>query len=99
MHEPRLLILDEPTVGVDPQSRTAILDRLADLRSDGVAILYTTHYMDEVERFCDLIGVIDSGKLIAEGGRRALLDLIGGDHRIAVNATGNLGAMATRCTS
>jgi ABC-2 type transport system ATP-binding protein len=94
VHQPKLLVLDEPTVGVDPQSRTAILDRLADLRAGGVAILYTTHYMDEVERFCDTIGIIDQGKLIAEGSRRELLDMIGGDHRITVHAEGNLGALA-----
>jgi ABC-2 type transport system ATP-binding protein len=94
VHQPRLLVLDEPTVGVDPQSRTAILDRLADLKTTGVAILYTTHYMDEVERFCDTIGVIDHGTLIAEGTRRELLGMIGGQHRIVVQATGNLGAMA-----
>jgi ABC-2 type transport system ATP-binding protein len=95
VHQPKLLVLDEPTVGVDPQSRAAILDRLADLRAGGVAILYTTHYMDEVERFCDVVGIIDHGKLIAEGSRRELLELVGGgDHRIVVQATGNLGAFA-----
>jgi ABC-2 type transport system ATP-binding protein len=95
VHQPKLLVLDEPTVGVDPQSRTAILDRLAELRSGGVAILYTTHYMDEVERFCDVVGIIDHGKLIAEGTRRELMDMIGGgNHRIIVQAEGNLGALA-----
>jgi ABC-2 type transport system ATP-binding protein len=95
VHQPRLLVLDEPTVGVDPQSRTAILERLSDLREGGVAILYTTHYMDEVERLCDVVGIIDYGKLIAEGSRRDLLDTIGGDHRIVVHASGNLGAFAS----
>jgi ABC-2 type transport system ATP-binding protein len=94
VHQPRLLVLDEPTIGVDPQSRTAILERLADLREGGVAILYTTHYMDEVERVCDVVGIIDYGGLIAEGSRRDLLGMIGGDHRIVVHATGNLGAFA-----
>jgi ABC-2 type transport system ATP-binding protein len=79
---------------VDPQSRAAILDRLADLRAGGVAILYTTHYMDEVEQLCDVVGIIDDGRLIAEGSRRELLDLIGGEHRILVLASGNLGAFA-----
>jgi ABC-2 type transport system ATP-binding protein len=94
VHQPRLLVLDEPTVGVDPQSRAAILDRLADLRAGGVAILYTSHYMNEVEQLCDVVGIIDAGRLIAEGSRRDLLDLIGGEHRILVHATGNLGALA-----
>jgi ABC-2 type transport system ATP-binding protein len=94
VHQPKLLVLDEPTVGVDPQSRTAILERLVELRESGVAILYTTHYMEEVERVCDVVGVIDHGRLIAEGTRRELLDLIGGEHRIFVHATGNLGGFA-----
>jgi ABC-2 type transport system ATP-binding protein len=96
VHRPRLLVLDEPTVGVDPQSRTAILDRLAELRAAGVAVLYTTHYMEEVERFCDVIGIIDHGKMIAEGSRRDLLALLGASHRINVIASGNLGELANR---
>jgi ABC-2 type transport system ATP-binding protein len=94
VHQPKLLVLDEPTVGVDPQSRTAILDRLTELRESGVAILYTTHYMEEAERVCDVVGIIDHGRLIAEGTRRELLELIGGEHRIFVHAAGNLGAFA-----
>jgi len=94
VHQPRLLVLDEPTVGVDPQSRSAILDRLAELRSTGVAILYTSHYMDEVERFCDVIGIIDHGKMIAEGTRRELLGMLGTTHRIDITAAGNVGEFA-----
>ena len=56
LHEPELLILDEPTVGVDPQSRNAILTGIAELQSAGMAVLYTTHYMEEAERLCDRIG-------------------------------------------
>jgi ABC-2 type transport system ATP-binding protein len=94
VHQPKLLILDEPTVGVDPQSRSAILGRLAELREGGVAILYTTHYMEEVERVCDVVGIIDHGRLIAEGTMRELLEKIEGEHRVLVHATGNLGAFA-----
>jgi ABC-2 type transport system ATP-binding protein len=66
MHEPELLILDEPTVGVDPQSRNAIFDNLELLRERGKALLYTTHYMEEVERLADRIVVVDHGKVIAD---------------------------------
>lgn len=79
LHEPRLLVLDEPTVGVDAQSRAAILDTIAALNRDGLAVLYTSHYMEEVERLCDRIGVIDQGRLVAEGTSAELAALVGGD--------------------
>ena len=82
LHRPGLLTLDEPTAGVDPQSRSAIFDLLERLRSEGVAILYTTHYMEEAERLCDRIGIIDGGRLIAEGTRRELVAQLGEDARI-----------------
>ena len=69
LHRPKLLILDEPTVGVDPQSRNAILESVERLSATGMAVLYTTHYMEEAERLCDRVGIIDHGKLIAEGTR------------------------------
>jgi ABC-2 type transport system ATP-binding protein len=77
LHQPKLLILDEPTVGVDPQSRNAILESVAKLSESGMAVLYTTHYMEEAQRLCDRIGIIDHGKLIAEGTSRELVALIG----------------------
>src|SRR5690606_33610047 len=61
LNEPTLLVLDEPTVGVDPQSRNAILEAVEQLAGEGMAILYTTHYMEEAERLCDRIGIIDEG--------------------------------------
>ena len=67
IHRPRLLLLDEPTVGVDPQSRERIYAMIDELRAEGVSILYTTHYMEEAERLCDRIAIIDHGKVIAEG--------------------------------
>jgi ABC-2 type transport system ATP-binding protein len=67
IHEPRLLVLDEPTVGVDPQSRNAILASIEQLSHEGMAVLYTTHYMEEAERLCDRVGIMDLGHLIAEG--------------------------------
>jgi ABC-2 type transport system ATP-binding protein len=62
LHRPRLLVLDEPTVGVDPQSRNAILGNIEALGGQGIAVLYTTHYMEEAERLCDRVGIIDQGR-------------------------------------
>lgn len=88
LHEPQLLILDEPTVGVDPQSRNAILDAVEQLSSAGLAVLYTTHYMEEAERLCDRIGIIDEGELRAEGTRRELTTSIGEHDTVHIGATG-----------
>ena len=77
LHEPQLLVLDEPTVGVDPQSRDSILASVDRLGAGGIGVLYTTHYMEEAERLCDRVGIIDHGKLVAEGSRRELVELIG----------------------
>jgi linearmycin/streptolysin S transport system ATP-binding protein len=66
LHDPDILLLDEPTVGVDPQSRNAIFDNLEELKRRGKALLYTTHYMEEVERLSDRIVIIDHGKVIAD---------------------------------
>jgi len=68
LHDPDLIILDEPTVGVDPQTRNAIFDSLAELRTAGKTILYTTHYMEEVERLCQEVAIIDRGQIVASGG-------------------------------
>jgi ABC-2 type transport system ATP-binding protein len=78
LHRPRLLVLDEPTVGVDPQSRNAILSSVEALSAQGMGILYTTHYMEEAERLCARVGIIDEGRIIAEGTRRELVALVGG---------------------
>jgi ABC-2 type transport system ATP-binding protein len=90
LHRPRLLILDEPTVGVDPQSRNAILESVENLAQEGMAVLYTTHYMEEAERLCDRVGIIDEGRIQAEGTRRELTSLVGGHDRIRLTATGPL---------
>ncbi len=66
VHDPEVLLLDEPTVGVDPQSRNAIFDNLEALRGQGKALLYTTHYMEEAERLCDRVVIMDAGKVIAD---------------------------------
>jgi len=73
VHEPRLILLDEPTAGVDPQSRSHILELVGRLRAAGAAILYTTHYMEEAQGLCDRLGIIDQGKMVAMGTLDALL--------------------------
>jgi ABC-2 type transport system ATP-binding protein len=94
LHRPRLLVLDEPTVGVDPQSRNAILQSVADLGTGGLAVLYTTHYMEEAERLCNRIGILDAGELKAEGTRRELVALVGERDRVRLAGTGELTAAA-----
>jgi ABC-2 type transport system ATP-binding protein len=94
LHRPRLLVLDEPTVGVDPQSRNAILENVEALGGEGVAVLYTTHYMEEAERLCDRVGIIDQGRLIAEGTRRELVATVGERDRIELAASGDLVGLA-----
>lgn len=79
LHRPKLLLLDEPTVGIDPQARSNILQFVQSLSADGTAILYTTHYLEEAETLCDRIGIIDQGKLLAEGTLSQLQKRLGGD--------------------
>lgn len=67
LHDPQVVFMDEPTVGIDPQSRHKIYDVIAKLHQEGLTIVYTTHYMEEVEKLCNRIGIIDHGKIIAEG--------------------------------
>lgn len=74
VHKPELLIMDEPTVGIDPQSRNHILDMIKELRDDGMTIIYTTHYMEEVEEIGTRILIMDQGKIIAEGTNESLKD-------------------------
>src|SRR5688572_16847981 len=94
LNDPALLILDEPTVGVDPQSRNAILESVARSSDGGTAILYTTHYMEEAERLCDRVGIIDEGVLRAEGTRRELVGLVGEHDRLRIDADGDIGRAA-----
>jgi ABC-2 type transport system ATP-binding protein len=90
LHRPALLVLDEPTVGVDPQSRHAILESIQAFGSQGPAVLYTTHYMEEAERICDRVGIMDKGRLVAEGSRRDLVALVAERDRIELVANGDL---------
>ncbi len=90
VHRPRLLILDEPTVGVDPQSRNAILDSIEQLSAAGMAVLYTTHYMEEAERLCDRVGIVDLGHLVAEGRPRDLTARLGAAEHIVMAVEGDV---------
>jgi linearmycin/streptolysin S transport system ATP-binding protein len=94
LHRPKLLVLDEPTVGVDPQSRNAILGNVEELSAAGLAVLYTTHYMEEAERLCDRVGIIDEGEIKAEGTRRELVALLGEKDHVTLQGTGDLAAAA-----
>ncbi len=78
LHEPRLLLLDEPTVGVDPQSRNFIFEHILQLKAAGLTLLYTTHYMEEAERLCDRVAIMDQGRIVALDTPQGLLNLLGG---------------------
>ena len=85
LHNPKVLLCDEPTVGVDPQSRNAIFEFLTFLNKQGKTIIYTTHYMEEAERLCNRIGIIDHGKIIALGSTDALLEQLTYEETITIN--------------
>lgn len=91
-HKPRLIIMDEPTVGIDPQSRNHILKAVKELNSMGCTIIYTSHYMEEVEGICSRIGIIDHGKLIAEGTKEELKSIITdkNSYSITVDSSGSI---------
>jgi ABC-2 type transport system ATP-binding protein len=76
IHRPRVVLMDEPTVGVDPQSRNRIFEMIEALRRDGAAIIYTTHYMEEAERLCDRVAIIDHGRIIAQGAHDELVQSV-----------------------
>jgi ABC-2 type transport system ATP-binding protein len=99
LHEPTLLVLDEPTVGVDPQSRNAILASIEALAGGGLAVLYTTHYMEEAERLCDRIAIMDRGRLVAEGRRRDLVARIAEQDVVRLDVAGDTAAAADACAA
>jgi ABC-2 type transport system ATP-binding protein len=88
---PRLLFLDEPTTGLDPQSRRQLWDIVRHFQSRGGTVMLTTHYMDEAERLCDRVAVVDHGKIIAEGTPRELIDRLGGHHMIEFATSNGVG--------
>lgn len=84
VHQPELLIMDEPTVGIDPQSRNHILETVLRLNQEGMTVIYTSHYMEEVEYLCNRIAIMDHGKIIAQGTKQDLRQMIGDADRITV---------------
>ncbi|MBL0739986.1 ABC transporter ATP-binding protein [Chryseolinea lacunae] len=87
LHNPSLLILDEPTVGVDPQSRNAIFDSLRKLKAEGCTILLTSHYLEEAQQLCDAVAILDEGKLVAKGTVEELIAQHGGQSVLTVETT------------
>jgi ABC-2 type transport system ATP-binding protein len=90
LHRPRVLLMDEPTVGIDPQSRNHILDTVRELNREGMTVLYTSHYMEEVEALCDSIAIVDHGKVIATGSLEELRAVVGDEDRVRVKVGGAL---------
>lgn len=87
LHKPKVLLMDEPTVGIDPQSRNHILETVKQLNASGMTVLYTSHYMEEVEYLCDRIAIMDHGKVIASGTLNELRDVVGGMDVVDVKVT------------
>jgi ABC-2 type transport system ATP-binding protein len=86
---PKILFLDEPTTGLDPQSRRQLWDIIRVFQHDGGTVLLTTHYMDEAERLCDRLAIVDHGQIIAEGSPANLIDRLGGHHVVEFSVSGN----------
>jgi len=82
LHNPEIIILDEPTVGIDPQSRNHILDAVKEINKKGSTVIYTSHYMEEVEYLCDKICIMDEGKIIAQGTKEELIQSVSAEEKI-----------------
>ncbi|NTV35906.1 MAG: ATP-binding cassette domain-containing protein [Anaerolineaceae bacterium] len=89
LHHPQVIFMDEPTVGIDPQSRRHILDNVKALNKEGMSVLYTTHYMEEAQELSDHIAIMDHGKMMAYGTHAELIRLVGEQTRIELQLTGN----------
>jgi ABC-2 type transport system ATP-binding protein len=96
LHRPKVLYLDEPTVGIDPQSRRSILDGILALREQGMTVLYTTHYMAEAQELSDRIGIVDHGRMIALGSHAELVKIVGEEARVDVTVDHGLDEMVER---
>jgi len=92
---PRILFLDEPTTGLDPQSRRQLWDIVRAFQQKGGTVLLTTHYMDEAERLCDRLAIVDHGQIIAEGTPADLIDRLGGHHVVEFQVSGNSNGQGT----
>ena len=90
LHKPKVIYMDEPTVGIDPQSRRSILDSVVALKEQGMTVLYTTHYMEEAQELSDHLAIMDSGRLIASGTQQELIQLVGGLDRIRLAINGDV---------
>ncbi len=90
LHKPQLLFMDEPTVGIDPQSRRSILDSVKELNKAGMTVLYTTHYMEEAEELSHRVGIVDQGKLIAIGTQKELTQLVGENETLRLHIGENV---------
>lgn len=90
LHEPDILIMDEPTVGIDPQSRNHILEAVKSLNKNGMTIIYTSHYMEEVEFLCDRLAIIDHGEIIAEGTKEGIKNALNQLPCYMIEISGNI---------
>ena len=95
LHLPKLIVMDEPTVGIDPQSRRHILDNVLDLNKQGMTVLYTTHYMEEAQELSDHIAIMDQGKIVARGTHAELVQLVGEQDRVELTLTQDGGKVLT----
>jgi ABC-2 type transport system ATP-binding protein len=96
LHKPQVIIMDEPTVGIDPQSRRNILDNVKELNRQGMTVLYTTHYMEEAQELSDHIAIMDEGKIIAYGSHTDLIKLVGERDRIELTLNTEAGRVIDR---
>lgn len=98
-HEPSILFLDEPTVGIDPQSRNHIMESIKLLNGNGMTVIYTTHYMEEAETLCDKIGIIDNGEILAEGTLEELQKTVSENELLLIEASGDLKELSNRIST
>lgn len=98
MCDPKFIIMDEPTVGIDPQSRKYILDTVIDLNKKGTTVIYTSHYMEEVEYLCNRICIMDKGKIIAQGTKKELVEMLGADEQINIVTDRKIDGLAEELT-
>jgi ABC-2 type transport system ATP-binding protein len=99
LHDPKVVLMDEPTVGLDPQTRASILDLVRSIAANGASVVYTTHYLDEAERLCDRIGIIDHGSILAEGTLQELRQSAGAREIIALRGLFTVDAVTREMTA